>query len=161
MQMLVHIHVQHNPASRLAAATCADWFDSVADRLGATLLHVQMHLRRHARGEMVGSSTDGAVMDVDAEEAQMRDDRAGEWRYLAITSTADGRTHQVEELTFPTDGGLGSGRYIALCGHCVIASSLAAPPGPPCPLCAEAARPQRPPPPRGSFAGVRKRTGRR
>jgi hypothetical protein len=51
---------------------------------------------------------------------------------LRVTCARDGREHLVaEELMTPGS----AGRYVALCGHRLLAAVLACPPGPSCPTC--------------------------
>jgi hypothetical protein len=53
-------------------------------------------------------------------------------RPITVTSTADGRDHLINEQTTATGVAHGRGTYLAICGHLVIATPLAAPPGPTC-----------------------------
>jgi hypothetical protein len=53
-------------------------------------------------------------------------------RPMTVTSTADGRDHLINEQAPAAGVALGHGRYLAICGHLVIAASLAAPPGTTC-----------------------------
>lgn len=51
---------------------------------------------------------------------------------LRVTCASDGREHLVpEELMTPER----AGRYVALCGHQLLAATLTCPPGPSCQLC--------------------------
>ncbi|MGH3979477.1 MAG: hypothetical protein ACRDRZ_10840, partial [Pseudonocardiaceae bacterium] len=57
-------------------------------------------------------------------------------RTTAVTSAADGRTHQVADDDYTAGLVARSGRYTALCGHTVVAAALVCPPGPACRDCA-------------------------
>lgn len=48
-----------------------------------------------------------------------------------VTCSADGHDHVVDERLLAHGGG----RFPAVCGHHVLAASLAAPPGTACPMC--------------------------
>lgn len=48
-----------------------------------------------------------------------------------VTCSADGHDHAVDERLLAQGGG----RFPAVCGHPVLAASLAAPPGTACPAC--------------------------
>lgn len=49
-----------------------------------------------------------------------------------VTCARDGREHIVSEHTMTREN---AGRYVAWCGHRVLAAALACPPGRPCPDC--------------------------
>lgn len=69
-----------------------------------------------------------------------------------MTCSADGHDHMVDERRIVH----GSGRFPAVCGHVVLAASLAAPPGAACPGCLAVARsPARPARRRGRHAALR------
>ncbi|MDQ3885726.1 MAG: hypothetical protein M3308_01595 [Actinomycetota bacterium] len=68
-------------------------------------------------------------------------------RTTPVTSVADGRSHRVTDDAYAAGWAARNGRYVALCGHRVVAAALVCPPGPDCYGCAAA-------------AGVRLRIGR-
>ena len=61
--------------------------------------------------------------------------RARPCRPVGVTCSSDQRRHLVDDVTLTTAGEGHSGRFLALCGHSVLAASLADPPGRDCPLC--------------------------
>ena len=60
-------------------------------------------------------------------------------RTTPVTSSIDGRCHQVTDDAYTTGLTTRSGRYTALCGHRVLAAALVCPPGPDCWGCAATA----------------------
>lgn len=66
------------------------------------------------------------------------------WRpYVEITSSRDGRAHQVPDALLGEALASGTGLFPALCGQLLTAAPLTSPPGPPCLLCMELTRPRR------------------
>ena len=55
---------------------------------------------------------------------------------VPVTCLTDGRSHAVAEGQLVASGVDGGGHYRALCGHVVVAASLAEPDGHPCRACA-------------------------
>ncbi|MDQ3988185.1 MAG: hypothetical protein M3291_03120 [Actinomycetota bacterium] len=60
-------------------------------------------------------------------------------RTTPVTSVADGRCHRVADDAYAVGWAAHSGRYVAVCGHRVVAAALVCPPGPDCYGCAAAA----------------------
>jgi hypothetical protein len=56
-------------------------------------------------------------------------------RPVGVTCSSDQRRHLVDDVTLTTGREGNDGRFQALCGHTVLAASLADPPGRDCPLC--------------------------
>ncbi len=57
------------------------------------------------------------------------------WAPIGVTCSTDQRRHLVDDVSLTRGAADSSGRFPALCGHTVLAASLADPPGQDCPLC--------------------------
>lgn len=57
------------------------------------------------------------------------------WAPIGVTCSTDQRRHLVDDVALTRGCADSSGRFPALCGHTVLAASLADPPGQDCPLC--------------------------
>jgi hypothetical protein len=75
---------------------------------------------------------------------------------LDMTSVADGRTHSITGAEFDDGVWRGTGRFRAICGADVLASSMASAPGPRCPICREDHHDDRPVPSAGWLARLRR-----
>jgi hypothetical protein len=62
--------------------------------------------------------------------------RGGGVTTVTITCIVDGRAHQVPDVQIAGPQSDRRGRYVAVCGHVVTATSMIEPEGAPCPLCA-------------------------